>query len=173
MSLKGVMLEQLAIGRRIVADGNEVVPAWRISGGADDDWLILTRFDPDKPGQRDRATAIIKHFMALELARSFSLMAKTWIDPVGTRAGVEGIEALTVVGVSRSERLGVMQEIRRNGEVQFGEMRWLSPEQMDPLYWTMLPGRTETISADEIAALMLIFGEGGGGDFTAYKLSRV
>jgi len=30
MSMKDVMLEQLAIFRRIVSDGHEKVPAWRI-----------------------------------------------------------------------------------------------------------------------------------------------
>ena len=48
MSIRDVMLEQLAVARRIVSDGHEVVPAWRIESpyGA---WLLLTRFDPDKP----------------------------------------------------------------------------------------------------------------------------
>jgi hypothetical protein len=50
---EGPMLEQLAISRRIVTDGHEVVPAWRIET-PDGAWLILTRFDPAKPGQSDR-----------------------------------------------------------------------------------------------------------------------
>ena len=54
MSMKDVMLEQLAISRRIVTDGHENVPAWRIET-PDSAWLILTRFDPDKPGQSDPA----------------------------------------------------------------------------------------------------------------------
>ena len=49
MSMKDLMLEQLAISRRIVTDGHENVPAWRIET-PDGAWLILTRFDPDKPG---------------------------------------------------------------------------------------------------------------------------
>jgi hypothetical protein len=40
MSLRDVMLEQLAVARRIVCDGHEVVPAWRI-GTPYGDWLIL------------------------------------------------------------------------------------------------------------------------------------
>jgi hypothetical protein len=54
MQLKVAMLDQLAVARRIVTDGHQVVPAWHIRC-ADGDWLILTRFDHDKPGQRDRA----------------------------------------------------------------------------------------------------------------------
>ena len=38
------MLEQLAVGRRIVEDGEEVVPAWRITT-PEGTFLIFTRFD--------------------------------------------------------------------------------------------------------------------------------
>jgi hypothetical protein len=159
MSLRNVMLDQLAIGRRVVADGSEVVPAWRI-GCEDGDWLILTRFDPDKPAQRDRAIAIVKRFMVWKLARSFILTAET---------GIGRIEAVIAIGASRSERLGVMQAIiRRNGGVQFGPMQWPTPEQMDPLYWTLLPRREESLTAEEAAELQLMVGEAG--EFPAWKL---
>ena len=45
MSLATTMLEQLAVARRIVEDGQEVIPAWRI-GTPEGAYLILTRFDP-------------------------------------------------------------------------------------------------------------------------------
>ena len=114
MSIRDVMLEQLAVARRIVTDGHEVVPAWRIEtpdGGA---WLILTRFDPNKPGQSDRALHLIKRFMVWKLAHAFVLAAETWLGPVVTRRG--GEEAVTAVGVSRADRLGVIQRIRRKGD---------------------------------------------------------
>jgi hypothetical protein len=111
MSLATVMLEQLAIARRIVTDGHEVVPAWRI-GTPDGAWLILTRFDPDKPGQSDRALHLVRRFMTWKLAQSFVLAAETWLGPTVTRTGEE---AVTAIGVSRSERLGVLQRVRRKG----------------------------------------------------------
>ena len=54
MSLATIMLEQLAVARRIVEDGKEMTPVWRIetTEGA---FLVLTRFDTDKPEQRARA----------------------------------------------------------------------------------------------------------------------
>ena len=67
MSLKDPMLQQLAIARRIVTDGHENVPAWRIET-PDGAWLILTRFDPDKPGQSDRALHLVRRFMAWKFA---------------------------------------------------------------------------------------------------------
>jgi hypothetical protein len=74
------------IARRIVSDGHEVVPAWRI-GTPYGDWLILTRFDPDKPGQSDRALHLVKRFMAWRLAQSFVLAAETWLGSTVTRTG--------------------------------------------------------------------------------------
>ena len=156
MSIRDVMLEQLSVARRIVTDGHEVVPAWRIESphGA---WLILTRFDPAKPGQRDRATYLIKRFMAWKFAQAFVLTAETWL---GRPRSSE--EAVTAVGVSKSGGVGVLQRIRRKGEdVEFGPLEWLSPEQLDPAYFTLLPSREESFSAKEAAAMMMIFAEGG------------
>ena len=52
MSLATLMLEQLAVARRIIEDGEEVVPAWRITTpeGA---FLIFTSFDADTAEQRE------------------------------------------------------------------------------------------------------------------------
>ena len=43
MSLATIMLDQLTVARRIIADGQEVLPAWRISS-PEGDFLIFTRF---------------------------------------------------------------------------------------------------------------------------------
>ena len=158
MSIRDVMLEQLSVARRIVTDGHEVVPAWRIET-PDGAWLILTRFDPNRPGQSDRALHLIKRFMVWKLAHAFVLAAETWLGPVVTRRGEE---AVTAVGVSRADRLGVIQRIRRKGDdVDFGPLEWLTPEQMDPLYWTLLPRREESVTLEEAMDLALIFGESG------------
>jgi len=151
------MLEQLSIARRIVTDGNEVIPAWRV-GTAEGAWLVLTRFDPDKPEQRERALHLIRRFMAWKLDQSFVLSAETWLGSEITRTGEEAVLA---VGTSRTEHLGVLQRIRRDGRVTFGPLEWISPEQMDDTYWTMLPRREESIDAAEAEALASIFGESG------------
>ena len=159
MSLKDLMLQQLAIARLITADGHENVPAWRIETPDDGAWLILTRFDPDKPGHSDRVLYLVRRYMAWKFAQAFVMTAETWLGPTVTR---QGEEAVTAVGVSRAERLAVIQRIRRKGTaVEFGPLEWLAPEQMDPLYWTILPGRTETVTAKEAAELAAIFAESG------------
>ena len=166
MSLKDLMLQQLAISRLITADGHENVPAWRIET-PDGAWLILTRFDPDKPGQSDRALHLVRRFMAWQFAQAFVMTAETWLGPTVTR---QGEEAVTAVGASRSEQFGVIQRIRRDGAVvEFGPLEWLVPEQMDSLYWTLLPRREEIVTAKEAAELMRIFAESG--ELPAQKLN--
>ncbi len=111
MSLVDIMLEQLAAARRIIQDGHEVVPAWLITT-PEGPFLVLTRFDPDSEGQRERALHLISRFMAWKLATSFVLTAV-----IGLKAGRKrgGEEALLVVGVSFHEHRAAIQKIRRGG----------------------------------------------------------
>jgi hypothetical protein len=173
MSMKDLMLQQLAIARNIITDGHENVPAWRIET-PDGAWLILTRFDPAKPGHSDRAVYLIRRFMAWKFAQAFVMTAETWLDTKRTGVAIEPSairdEAVTAVSASRSERLGVLQRIRRKGTaVEFGPLEWLALEQMDSLYWTLLPRREETITAKEAVELMRIFDESG--ELPAQKLN--
>ena len=165
MALVDIILEQLSIARRIVEDGQEVVPAWRITTpeGA---FLVLTRFDTDKPEQRRRALLLISRFMAWKLATSFVLSAETWLGPEVTRSGQE---ALLVVGVSRHQRLAVMQRISPGDVADFGPAEWLDPEQVDETYFSVLPTRATQISLEEIAELSRIFGKDG--EMAAERLS--
>jgi hypothetical protein len=165
MSLTAIMLEQLAVARHIVEDGAEVIPAWRITtpGGS---FLILTRFHTDRPEQRERAVLLISRFMAWRLATSFVLTVETWLGPEVTRSGDE---ALLVVGVSHHERLAAMQRLRRADVGTFGEVEWLTPDQVDETYFKILPtGRCE-ITAEEAHELAVIFGKDG--ELAAEQLS--
>ncbi len=123
MSLATIMLEQLAVARRIVEDGQEVVPAWRITTpeGA---FLIFTRFDTDKPEQREHAIVLISRFMAWKMATSFVLTAETWL-------GADGEDALLIIGVSLHERLAVVQRIKRGDDVSFSQPMWLARHHVD------------------------------------------
>jgi hypothetical protein len=147
------MLEQLAVARRIVEDGKEVVPAWRISTpeGA---FLILTRFDPAKPELRENAIVLINRFMIWKMATSFVLTAETWL-------GADGEDALLIIGVSRHERLAVMQRIKRGDDVSFSEPAWLPRHHVDDRYFAMLPRGQAEVTAQEIAALERVFGKNG------------
>ena len=165
MSLATIMLDQLTVARRVIEDDHEIVPTWRIATpeGA---FLILTRFDADKPAQREQALFAISRFMVWKMATSFVLTGETWLGAEATRTGDE---ALLTVGVSYQERLAVMQRILRGDAVGFSEPIWLAPHHVDDQYFAMLPsGRTEIAAAEEVA-LQRMFGKRG--EFCAERLS--
>ena len=165
MSLATIMLDQLAVARRIVEDGEEMTPAWRIetTEGA---FLILTRFDTDKPEQRARALTLIGRFMAWKMATSFVLTAETWLDAGVTRSGEE---ALLAVGVSRLERLAVLQRIQRGDAVGFSDPLWLPPHHVGEQYFALLPRGATEISNEEAVELARIFAKNG--ELPAVRLS--
>jgi hypothetical protein len=165
MSLATIMLEQLTAGRRIIEDGHEMVPAWRIAT-AEGTFLILTRFNTDKPAQRDRALVLISRFMAWKMATSFVLTAETWLGAEKTRSGDE---ALLAVGVSRHERLAVIQRIQRGEAVGFSEPMWLASHHVDEQYFGMLPKGATEMSVEDATELARIFGKNG--EFPATRLS--
>ena len=153
MSLATLMFEQLAVARRIIEDGEEVVPAWRITTpeGA---FLIFTSFDADKPEQREHAAVLISRFMAWKMATSFVLTAEKWL-------GAEGEDALLIIGVSLHERLAVVQRIKRGDDVSFSQPMWLAQHHVDDRYVAMLPRGEAEITAEEEVVLKRIFGKDG------------
>jgi hypothetical protein len=165
LSLPEIMLEQLAIARRIVEDGHEVVPAWRITT-PEGSFLVLTRFDHNKAGQHERVLHLISRFMAWKTATSFVVTAETWLGPEITRAGEE---ALLVVGVSYHERLAAMQWLGRADVITFAPVKWLAPEQVDETYFKILPTGASVITAEDAHELAVIFGKDG--ELAAERLS--
>ena len=165
MSLVDIMLDQLAAARRIIEDGHEVVPGWRITT-PEGSYLILTPFDHNKPEQRERALFLISRFMAWRMATSFVLTAETWLGSAVTRSGDE---ALLVVGISYHERLAAMQRLRRAPVVTFAPVEWLTNEQVEEAYFKLLPTGSSEITAEEAHELARIFGKDG--EMAAERLS--
>ena len=163
MSLADFMLDQLAIARRIVEDGDEVVPAWRIETpeGA---FLVLTRFDEDKPEQRERALLLVSRFMSWKMATSFVLTAETWLGPMGAQ------EALLAVGASYHQRLAALQRINQTETApRFDTLEWLEADLVEDMFWSLLPAGMKEITVEEITELARIFGEDG--EMPAQRLS--
>ena len=161
MSLAQTMLDQLAIARRIIEDGQEVVPAWRITT-PEGTFLVFTRFDTAKPEQREHALSLITRFMVWKMATSFVLTAETWV-------GADGEDALFIIGVSRHERLAALQRIKRGDPVGFSEPMWLAKHHVDDRYFEMLPRGETEITAEEAAELARVFGKNG--ELPAERLS--
>jgi hypothetical protein len=163
MALQDLVLDQLAIARDFVRKGHEVVPAWRIAC-ADGLWIILTPFD--KSEQRDRAVRLVQRFMVWKLAQSYVQTEEIRLKPVmnGRRH-----DAVAAAGCSRSERVGAMHRIKRTGRtIEFGPLEWLRSDQVDALC-PALPGRQETVTAEEVAELESLCGERG--EILAIKMS--
>ena len=161
MSLASIMLEQLSVARHIVEAGQEVVPAWRIMT-PDGTFLIFTPFDAAQPEQRERAISLVSRFMVWKMATSFVLTAETWV-------GADGEDALFIIGVSRHERLAVVQQIKRGDPIGFSNPMWLAPHHVEDRYFEMLPRGEAEISAAEAAKLASIFGKNG--ELPAERLS--
>ena len=157
MSLRDLMLADLERGLAIVRDGHEIIPAWRILT-PDGDFLILTRFDPDHPDQRERMLALVPRFMAWKLATAFVLTAETWLGPQRTRSGEE---AVLTIGVSHHERSGVIRRIRRTPSIAFTPPEWLGADAIDEHYFRLLPVGQNAVTAEEAAMLADVFGEDG------------
>jgi hypothetical protein len=153
MSLATLMLEQLAVARRIIEDGQEVVPAWRIDS-PEGTFLIFTPLNTTKPEQRENAMYVISRFMAWKMATSFVLTGEPWL-------GADGEDALHVVGVSLHERLAVVQRIKRGDDISFSQPMWLARHHVDDRYVAMLPRGQSEITSEEAAMLTRVFGKDG------------
>ena len=80
-----------------------------------------------------------------------------------------GEEAVLAVGMSQTERLRALHRIQRVPYVRFDPVEWLGADQLDDIFFTLLPTGESTISAAETAELATIFGEDG--ELPARRLS--
>jgi hypothetical protein len=157
MSLRDLMIRELARAVAIVRDGHEVVPTWRINTPLGD-FLILTRFDPDRPEQRERMLTLVPLFMAWKMAFAFALTAETWLGPERPRSGEA---AVLTISVSQTERSGVLRRIRRTPGLVFMPPEWLRADAIDETYFRLLPDRQRTVTDEDAAMLAAVFGEDG------------
>jgi hypothetical protein len=72
-----------------------------------------------------------------------------------------GEEAVLAIGVSRTERLGVIRRIRRTPGLVFMPPEWLRAEALDENYFRLLPSGQSNVTTEEAAMLAAMFGEGG------------
>jgi hypothetical protein len=165
MPLIDIMIDQLGDARRALEDGKPVVPVWVIKT-PEGSYRIYTEFHAAKPGQRDRALFLVSRFMTWRLATGFVLTSEVWLGPEIKHGGEQ---AILSVGVSRYERIGLLQRIRRRAPLSLTSPEWLTAEQIDETHSSLLPSRKSEIAADEIAELTSIFGKDG--EMAAERLS--
>ena len=92
--------------------------------------------------------------MAWKMATSFVFTDELW-------RGAEGRDALRVIGVSRYERLAVLQRMVRADNVNFSDPMWLPPHNVEDRFATVLPRRLMEMTGDEVALLERVFGKNG------------
>lgn len=173
MDLRAAISEQMDTGRRIIASGAVVVPAWRI-GTPEGVFLILTRFDEARPEQRERALALVARFMAWKLATAFVFMA----EGVGRDDQDREHDYLTAAGISRGEVIVERRRIDRTMDttavsvhtaVDIGPVeRFAGRETVDPLLLELLPSGPSVVDDVEARLLASLFGEGG--EMPAHRL---
>jgi len=130
------------------------VPTWHILTPSGD-YVIMMRSDTDSPDQRERALALVPRFMAWKLATAFVMTGETWLGPERSRSGEEAVLA---IGVSHTERLGVIRRIvRKAGGPLFLPPEWLGADQIDEGYFHLLPAGASAVTAEEVAMLKQVF----------------
>jgi hypothetical protein len=137
MSLVDIMIDQIGDARRTLEDGKPLVPVWVIKT-PEGTYRVYTEFDAANPEQRERALLLVSRFMTWRLATSFVLTAEMRLS-----TGESEEDAILAVGVSRHERVGLVQRIRRRDPVSFGTLEWLTPDQVDEAYFKILPERRQ------------------------------
>ena len=130
---------ELARSREIIATGNELVPRFRIAT-ADGDALIFVQL-PDDLDERTRRMQLVSSFMAVHMATSF-VMASETVDP----------DASSAVAVTRDGCEAGLQIIIRS-PLSFSEVHWLDQSQIGDEIPAMLPGKIETVTPEQIAAV--------------------
>ena len=163
MSLVDIMIDQIGDARRTIEDGKPLVPVWVIAT-PEGSYRVYTEFDTAKPEQRERALLLVSRFMTWRLATSFVLTAEMRLS-----TGESEEEAILAVGVSRHERVGLVQRIRRRDPLSLTSPEWLTAEQIDETYSSLLPSRKSEITIEEISELSAVFGEDG--EMAAERLS--
>src|SRR5262249_8127598 len=115
-------------GRQAVATN------WQIAT-PDGTYQLTTEFNLKMPEQRDGEVLLASRFMVWKLATSLVLTAVGWPGPEFKHGGEE---AILSVGVSRHDRMGLVQRIRKRDPITFTSPEWLKSDQLDEAYSTLL-----------------------------------
>ncbi len=148
MTLYEVLIDELAVSKGIVSDGDEVVPRFRIMG-PEGQFVILMEL-PDDAKERDRRMRLIAGFMTWKMAQGFVLSAETQTP-----------DAITSLAVTRSGCGGFMHRIKRGRVISFGEAEGLGPQDVGDDLLALLPKRESTITAEQVRELERTFGPHG------------
>jgi hypothetical protein len=137
--MRDVIEIELARSQTIIASGVELVPRFRIST-PDGDVVIFVQL-PDDIDERNRRMLLVGSYMVVHLATSF-VMCTELMEP----------DASSAVAVARQGCEAGLQIITRS-PLSFSETHWLDASQIGDELPAMLPGKVETVTPEQIAAV--------------------
>ena len=145
--MRSTMLDELALSERIVRDGHEIVPRFRVIT-PEGEWIVFVPL-PDDLAERQRRFRLVGAFMAWKMATAFVLCNELF-EP----------DAISAAYVSRNERVLVLRKISRK-PLSFGEPVWFDGSVIGDEVLQLLPPREVEIDAKTADDLQRVFGAGG------------
>ena len=142
-----LLAEDFQMSARVIAQGEEVVPRFRIFT-SEGEFLILVQM-LDDPADRERRMRLVAGFMAWKMATSFVVSGET-ITP----------DAVFSVYVTRDIAFGQMRLVDRRSKT-LGRGTALLDHDCDPAYHLMLPAGQSSMDPAMMEELERVFGDAG------------
>jgi len=144
--LRALILEELAFSQRIIRDGHEVVPRFRVIA-PDGQHTIMVQM-PDDLAARMERLQVVRAFMVWKAATAF-IHSSEIITP----------DAITAFAITRTDVTGGLQRIKRK-PLSFGEIEWFGRESIDEAWLQLLPPRMLTLGQRDLEFIDRAFEQG-------------
>ena len=135
--MRDVILDELRSSERIVRDGHEVVPRFRIFA-PDGEHDVMVQL-PDDLNARMERLQVVRAFMIWKAATAF-VHASELIEP----------DAICAIAVTREGAIGALQRITRT-PLSFAEPEWFGKESIGDELLGMLPPKMMTVTQGDLA----------------------
>ena len=144
--MRDVILDELRSSERIVRDGHEVVPRFRIFA-PDGEHDVMVQL-PDDLNARMERMQVVRTFMIWKAATAF-VHASELIDP----------DAICAMAVSREGAIGALRRITRR-PLALGEVEWFGKESIGDDWLALLPPRVMTLTQGDLGFIDKAFERG-------------
>ena len=144
---RAMVLEELAFSQRVVREGHELVPRFRVLA-PDGEHTIMVQFPDDLEACMERLQ-VVRAFMVWKAATGFVHSAELF-EP----------DAITACAVMRDDVTGGLQCIRRK-PLGFGEVEWFDRKSVGDDILQLLPPRMMTLDRRDLEFIDKAFEEGG------------
>jgi len=143
---RAMILEELAFSQRVVREGHELVPRFRVLA-PDGEHTIMVQL-PDHLEARMERLRVVRAFLIWKAATGF-VHSSELIEP----------DAITACAVMRDDVTGGLQRIRRK-PLGFEEVEWFGRESVGNDLLTLLPPKVMTLDQSDLEFIDKAFQEG-------------